>query len=153
MSRAQLIPCRSCARHVRVTDHACPFCGGAVQKARVAPGVPVPQSNMSRAALFAIGAAAAAAAAVGCSGQTVPADGAVSDASADALAADASTDAPADVVTPIDARPDVFLVDAAYGGPPPKDAGPDTNNQPPYGTPPPPDDAGMKTLYGAPPPN
>jgi len=58
---AHLIPCDACARHVRATDAACPFC-----RAPVAPSAPhaMPTERLSRAALFVFGAAMSSAACV-----------------------------------------------------------------------------------------
>lgn len=58
---AHLIPCGACARHVRATDAACPFC-----RAPVAPSTPpaMPTERLSRAALFVFGAAISGAACV-----------------------------------------------------------------------------------------
>lgn len=36
-----LVPCTACARHVRATESACPFCGAAI--ALVAPREPAPE--------------------------------------------------------------------------------------------------------------
>ena len=143
MNRAQLVPCRSCARHVRATDSACPFCGSAVQARPRAFATPqVPHAHLSRAALFALGAAAAAATA-GCSGQVSPLDGGGDAAVVDGGVADgAVADAGPAQDAARDAPPDVIMMDA----------GNDVNIQPPYGTPPPPDDAGTKMMYGGPPP-
>ena len=51
-----LSPCTSCARHVRRTESACPFCG-AVLALEAAP-TRVISERLGRAALFSIGAAA-----------------------------------------------------------------------------------------------
>ncbi len=106
-----------------------------------------PQGQLSRAALFALGAAAAAATSTGCSAKIeTELDAGATDAAVVDAASDAGTDALAvDSGTPIDARSDTMQ--PAYGGPPPQDAG----VQPPYGQPPPPD-AGIMPMYGAPPP-
>ncbi len=146
MSRSQLIPCRGCSRHVRTSDAACPFCGAALSlQARTRPAPEVPRGHLSRAALFAIGAAAAAAAAtasVGCSGKT---DGEVGDSGV-VDAGGKPADAPPDQkITPIpeDAQADVPPI-PAYGGPPDAQAA--------YGGPPPQPDGGIMPMYGAPPP-
>lgn len=64
-----LIPCSTCARHVRATDTECPFCGGelAVVEAR-----PQPTQRLSRAAALVFGASVAV---VGCGDETVIAAG------------------------------------------------------------------------------
>lgn len=62
-------PCPSCARHVKVGDGACPFCGAITPRAAVAA---IPRGRLSRAALLAAGAAGALAMAdCGSSGSTV----------------------------------------------------------------------------------
>lgn len=62
MTDGRLIPCSTCARHVRSSEAACPFCSAAVP---VTPAQPLPLSRsagkrLSRAALFALGTSAAA---------------------------------------------------------------------------------------------
>ena len=57
---ARLIPCASCARHVRDTDAACPFCGAAAPVP--APLPTPPRGRMSRSALLAAGIAGSLAA-------------------------------------------------------------------------------------------
>lgn len=64
MTDARLIPCSSCARHVRATEAACPFCSAVLPVTQATR--PLPRSTgtrLSRAALFALGASAAAVAA------------------------------------------------------------------------------------------
>lgn len=54
-----LVPCASCARHVRASDRACPFCGGSLEApASVAANVPA-GVRLGRAAIFAVGVAVA----------------------------------------------------------------------------------------------
>lgn len=90
-----LVPCPACARHVRQGDSICPFCGA---KAAFSPGAPIVQrGRMSRAAMFAAGAAGAALAMTDCSSNSQPLDGgsgAALDASNDATGADAAQGAP-----------------------------------------------------------
>jgi hypothetical protein len=58
-----LQPCESCARHVRISETACPFCGAAVASAPEA-AAPAPFARpLSRAALLFMGVTAA----TGCS--------------------------------------------------------------------------------------
>jgi hypothetical protein len=57
MTEARLRPCPSCARHARVSEPACPFCGarlGEGFRTFVAPKAPT--LRLSRAAMFALGA-------------------------------------------------------------------------------------------------
>src|SRR5204863_3620737 len=73
--RAALVPCSSCARHVRVDETSCPFCDAAVP-ANAADAIPRPppwRGPVTRAALMFFGATAVGA----CSSGTVespPAD-------------------------------------------------------------------------------
>lgn len=65
----QLVPCPSCARHVRLTDRACPFCDGTLDVAALSERhatrrVSTP-AGLKRAALFALTTTAAA-----CGGRT-----------------------------------------------------------------------------------
>ena len=56
MTTAHLRACPACARHVRVTELACPFCGVALEAAFRGAPAPVPLSvRLSRAALVALG--------------------------------------------------------------------------------------------------
>src|ERR1700677_1330933 len=55
---AMLRACPSCSRHVRVSEPTCPFCGRDLDEAfRSAPSPRAPAARLSRAALFAVGAA------------------------------------------------------------------------------------------------
>jgi hypothetical protein len=111
-------------RHVRVSEAACPFCGATLTEAfRTAAPIVVPAGRRSRAALYALGTSTLALAAA-CSAADVPAP-----AYGAPTPSDASSDAQAQPLyggprVPVDAAPDVPLVDAAYGGPP-VDAGSD----------------------------
>lgn len=106
----KFVNCASCARHVRPSDVACPFCGSS---ARVQPASAVTRGRVIRAAIL-VGVATTAAA---CGGQLVT----NADASSDGKAVDATKDAP--VIVPY--------------GVPPHDAGqPDVTIAPPYGIPP-----------------
>lgn len=81
--RVDLFPCPGCARHVRRTASACPFCGADVaEAARTAPVRRYPKERMKRAASFAFGAAALSAA--GCSSTHTPGADAGLDDGADA---------------------------------------------------------------------
>jgi hypothetical protein len=82
---SQLTPCRSCQRHVRVTDDRCPFCGVELSaEQRASAPRPLPGRRLGRAALFAFGATMVGAAA--CSDGS----GGGKDASTDTPAADGS---------------------------------------------------------------
>lgn len=88
MTDARLIPCPDCARHVRATEVACPFCSAALPVTQAARAWPRSTgTRLSRAALFALGASAAAVAA--CGGETngdATDGGVVADASQDRMA-------------------------------------------------------------------
>jgi hypothetical protein len=61
-----LVPCSSCARHVRASDARCPFCTTAIHVEAGAASRPV---SRSRAAIMLLGATLA----TGCGGSTAPA--------------------------------------------------------------------------------
>jgi hypothetical protein len=70
VSGAPLTPCPSCARHVRVAESACPFCRAALPASlRGIKSPEAPRSRLSRAAMFAL-TAAGAAATTACGGMT-----------------------------------------------------------------------------------
>ena len=57
MTRPHLAPCVSCARHVRVTEDACPFCGAALAASLRESAPPRgPAVRLGRAALLAFSA-------------------------------------------------------------------------------------------------
>ncbi len=70
-----LIPCSSCARHVRASEAACPFCGGELI---VAAARPQPTGRLSRTAALVFGASVAV---VGCGDETVISAGSSSSSS------------------------------------------------------------------------
>jgi hypothetical protein len=56
MTQSHLRPCPSCARHVRVSEGGCPFCGESLSdEFRAAPPPRGPGARLGRAALFAFG--------------------------------------------------------------------------------------------------
>ncbi len=137
---AFLLPCPSCARHVRRTETACPFCACAVSFA-LAPLPKLPEVRLGRAATFAFGAAVATSVAA-CTGSAVPAYGAppVDTGSAvDSGGGGTDTGVVAvDTGNPVDAGIDTGNGAAAYGISP-FDAGIDTGgSSSDYGAPPPP---------------
>jgi len=71
--RAPLVPCPSCARHVRASADSCPFCHGEIAEAvRAAARAPARRTvGLGRAAVFGV-ALSTAAAGVGC-GDSEPA--------------------------------------------------------------------------------
>ena len=122
MNKSHLRACPACARHVRVAEQACPFCGGALSSSfRAAAPPQPPRVRLTRAALFAFGTGALGtgtmALAPGCSSSTNPI---VSDDSGPG-AFDAAYGGP-----PVDSGPGVSL-DAAYGAPPFDGHWPDVN--------------------------
>jgi hypothetical protein len=145
MANGRLLACPSCARHVRSTETACPFCATALT-ASPAGGEPVPAARvaskrLSRAALFALGATAAAA--VACSSTTDSNTVAIyGGPPADSGSEAEPTPMPVYGGPAIDAGMDApVLLDAAYGGPPfdAADAADDA------------DSGGAAPAYGAPP--
>ncbi len=138
---AFLLPCPTCARHVRRTESVCPFCAGALALG-AAPLPRLPDVRLGRAATFAFGAAVATSVAA-CSGGVTPAYGApavdsslrdaatVGDASVDDAASGSDAGESVDASTV-----DTGSMAAAYGISP-FDAGMDTG--------------GSSSDYGAPP--
>jgi hypothetical protein len=58
MMQVHLRPCPACSRHARVSETACPFCGAAFSDAFRGTARPEgPTTRLTRAALFAFGAA------------------------------------------------------------------------------------------------
>lgn len=170
---ASLVPCPSCARHVRVTDARCPFCASALPNTLAQRAVPNTTQRLSRAAAFAFTASLAVA---GCSSNPAPGtdastndvvstdrgngtDAATGTDVVTATDTPAVTDsgapqdnggamplygAPADVVIPPADVQDAGAVAPLYGGPP-VDAGAADD------VPATPDDGGgIAPLYGAP---
>ncbi len=153
MAPRRLIPCLTCARHVRESDVACPFCGADTAES-IASAAPMPRLEgrpLTRAAI--LFAATTSAAAVGACGKS-PAE------------PDANTVVqPYGVPVPQDSGPPPNTIVAPYGVPmPPPDAGidsgkkhpPTTQTEPPvsvpaYGVPPP--SNLTAPAYGVPPPS
>jgi hypothetical protein len=55
MTKSPVSPCPSCARHVRLNEPACPFCGGELPRAfREQVTTPSPAKRLNRAALHAL---------------------------------------------------------------------------------------------------
>ena len=112
MNKGHLVACASCARHLRVTEPACPFCGADLPDAlrsRPAPAVAT-STRLSRAAIFAMSTSAATLCAAACSSsETQTLYGGpplMVDAAYGGPPLDSGTDSPP------------LLLDAAYGGPP-----------------------------------
>jgi len=133
MTNAHLRACPSCARHARVSETACPFCGAEFDQAfRSSPEPQGPRVRLARAALVAFGAlgtgSIAATPACGSSSEPLyggvpimmePVDGSAAQDSGDAgstapseaSAGDATTDGP--VATPAYGAPGQPIVDAS----------------------------------------
>ncbi len=137
-----LAPCPGCARHVRVDERACPFCASQLDLSGVPAPRPVP-GRLSRAALFALGAALTAGGIDGCATQS---------AAYGAPAADPSTGNEVEATPPpSDDDDDEGEPDAGTQTAPPQD--PNTM-APAYGAPPPQQNqppGGPAAAYGAPP--
>ena len=139
----RLEKCTSCARHVRQSEASCPFCGAVLPASfRVPRARPSPARGLSRAALWALGASSVGLVAplAACSGDdTTTADDAGSlgaayggsspelDAGHDATTRDAAPDAAPPSIDAAEDAP-IMTQDAAYGAPPPRDAGEDAGD-------------------------
>jgi hypothetical protein len=127
MMKPRLLACPGCARHVRVSESACPFCGAALPDSFGAGDAPRKPARLTRAALYALGAtsltiAATASAGCGTSG------GGSGDSGSDQMAV-AAYGCPPDACGPAredgspgdagpgDDGPGDMDVTAAYGGP------------------------------------
>jgi hypothetical protein len=136
----RLLPCPACARHVRIIESFCPFCGETLPLSlRNASPARLPTRRLGRAALAVFGAATL----IGCGGDdSAPADGG-SDTSVtvDSSVADAT----------VDAMPDSTTVDtsivAMYGAPPDTGTGADAAADGGDAA----TDGAVGNLYGAPP--
>jgi hypothetical protein len=117
----QFWPCPGCSRHVKRGDATCPFCGASAS-AESSPTRTL-AGRLSRAALFAAGAAGAAVATTNCSAQSDyggppvihTEDSSAGDAVPDAADASAAT-GPTDSST----AADVPMAVPFYGAAPPK---------------------------------
>jgi len=135
MTQSHLRACAACARHVRVSEVSCPFCGVALSdEFRASPAPLPPRARLSRAALFAFGTGTLAIAAA-CS-STSPGEPAADAGNGDAAQGDGgntgfptplyggSVHEPDADLQGVDAYGGVpveeggnVIVDAAYGGP------------------------------------
>jgi hypothetical protein len=151
MSKAHLRPCPACARHVRVSETGCPFCGGALADSfRADPRPQAPRARLARAALLALGTGSVALVACSSTAPT-PAYG--------GSPVELPVDAGEDAGDKADAQP---AQDAAAEAAPRVDGGEVVDGgdldapttEPPYGSPPrdaEPDHGGFYALYGGPP--
>jgi hypothetical protein len=122
MTKSHLRACPACARHVRVSEESCPFCGGGLDPAfRASPAPRSPGVRLTRAALFAFGTGTLAVA-PGCSSSPSPSTGPADLAdAANPFGNDAAYGSPAIETDAGDAgdgsEVNPFGNDAAYGGP------------------------------------
>jgi len=159
MNKSHLVSCAACARHVRASEAACPFCGAELPRSlREARPPRPPAMRLGRAALMAIGTGAATIA-TACGGNV--------GTSGDAGGGGMSTEPPYGATPMEDGgdeagdAADAGMVGVLYGGVFPEDAQakpdatsgmhdasdlpdtsgpyPDSSAEPPYGGPPPPD--------------
>jgi hypothetical protein len=130
-----LLPCPGCARHVRTSEHRCPFCEtelaalGSAARAEMPPGVAT--RGLSRAALVMLGASIAVTA---CGSPPPP----------------PTPDAPVTSDTP---PPDPAGPADDDGAAAPEYGAPVQVDEPDEASGPPDDNGGMMTKYGAPPPD
>ncbi len=133
---ARLLACPSCARHFRVDDERCPFCGAARPESfDTAPAPEPPPRGLSRAALAAVRVAgvvgSGAAIAIALSGCHRSSDAGLNQMTLyGGPPPEASGAGDLDAATP-PATPDVARHAAVYGAPPPRhsnDAGRDWPN-------------------------
>lgn len=114
----KLLPCPSCARHVRRTESACPFCSAAISLAGV-PERRLPTERLGRAATLAFGVATSLSACT--TPAPVPAtDTGTRDAGtavSDTGTGSVDANAPDTATTAADANIDTGTPVAAYGGP------------------------------------
>ena len=119
MAQSHLRPCPSCARHVRVNEGGCPFCGESLSdEFRAAPRPLGPGARLGRAALFAFGTGTLTLASA-CSSST-PLYGVPPGTAPIALDAGddgETTAADAAVVPDASAEPDAPVVAPMYGAP------------------------------------
>lgn len=156
MSQSHLVPCPSCARHVRAFESSCPFCRGALSETlRAIVPARRPTGRLTRAALYTFGATSLtlAAACSSSSTQNGSTDGSADVTSSDSMGQPEAVPhygCPPGDCNPVDAAPDTpgeFDVVAAYGAPgdafpvdSPEDAGSDG-------------DSGFTAAYGSPSPD
>lgn len=115
----QLLPCPSCARHVRRTESTCPFCSATISLAGL-PARRAPAERLGRAATLAFGAAVATSVAACSSPAPTPGtDAATNDAATvtDDTGTGETDGGGVDAASPVDANVDTGTPVAAYGGP------------------------------------
>ena len=107
----QLVPCPGCARHVRLEEPACPFCGDTSARA-----APARRAALRRSRAAVLGAALATTAAAGCYKTHIRRDADAGTSDSDAAPFLIETDA--GVAAPDAYNPDAGGPALAYGGPP-----------------------------------
>ncbi len=150
--RTSLTPCSACARHVRVSEAACPFCGAALPRDRAPRPAPIVTGRLGRAAAFFFGATVTLAACAGDVTEPQSSSG-MEDGGPD-------DDGGTNAHYGLPPEPDASVSDDGgdvplYGGPPLEDAGtdPDDAGPAPDDAGPDAEDAGMwQGPYGSPPP-
>jgi hypothetical protein len=114
MTRAVLLPCPACARHIRVDSGACPFCARGLSASFDGPKSPrLPRpTRRTETLVYLAGTSALALAAAACGGIAT---------NTDADSGDGATIADSAIV---DGTLGDHFVGNTYGGPPPFDAAP-----------------------------
>jgi len=146
MLKSHLFACPSCARHVRVSEAACPFCGATLDASfRQRPAPRAPAARLGRAALFALGTTTVGLAAA-CSSSS---QGGGSEKGVDSgtMMGEPAYGAPA---RPLDAGFDVPMSEPAYGGSVPYEASAPVEAGTKEDAEPEPPDGGATPAYGAP---
>jgi hypothetical protein len=141
MSNSHLSPCPSCARHVRIRETSCPFCGHVLSAEfrSQAPRRALPAGlRLSRGALYAASATTLATA-VACSSVDAPVDAGRRDSGAKADSGSDDEYAPAYGAPPVDDDDDDSGLKVDSG---PPDGGDESDAG---------EDAQSGTLYGGPP--
>ena len=149
-----LAPCPGCARHVRVADPTCPFCGASFAAALSPTRGLEARRRLSRAALFTFAATVGSA---GCGATVTNTDASTSNDTGAVVdrpvASDTGTPDAGTVVRDAGPPDDEGNSSADYGSPPVRDAGngpdDDGGSAAEYGSPP--IDSGIFPLYGSPP--
>lgn len=149
---SHLVPCPSCARHVRTSEAQCPFCAGSLESVADTPAPKMPNTRLGRAAQFAFGAAVATSMTVSACGDgegpNDPVDAAARQDSGAVSDSGASSDSGA--ATDSGVANDSGGLVALYGAVPLDSGMPDASASSDGGAAP--DSGGFVALYGAVPP-
>lgn len=138
-----LVPCPSCARHVRSNEASCPFCEGALPAGLGARAIPAARVRLDRLAAFTFAASLALAACGGKAVEPIPSEDGNDRKTDSAKRTDDDERTPAPAQPADDDDYTYGSMSSSYGGPPP----------PPKPKPNPSDeDAGTSAaMYGMPP--